>query len=128
VGSKGRPYRTVRVEGFEILVGRGDEENDRLTFEVADPDDLWLHVGGGIAGSHVVIRNPDRLPEVPRPVVLHAAALAARHSKARRAGKVTIHVCRVADVSKPRGLAPGEVRLRRWEAIRVVVPRPEPEG
>jgi predicted ribosome quality control (RQC) complex YloA/Tae2 family protein len=126
-GSKGRPYRTVQVDGFDILVGRGDEENDRLTFEVAQPDDLWLHVAGGIAGSHVVIRNPDRLPELPRAVVLHAAALAARHSKARRAGRVTVHVCRVADVSKPRGFAPGEVRLRTWKTIRVMLPKlPEP--
>jgi predicted ribosome quality control (RQC) complex YloA/Tae2 family protein len=40
VASKGRPYRTVQVDGFEIFVGRGDAENDRLTFEVAEPDDL----------------------------------------------------------------------------------------
>jgi predicted ribosome quality control (RQC) complex YloA/Tae2 family protein len=117
----------VQVDGFEILVGRSDAENDRLTFEIAEPDDVWLHAGSGIAGSHVVIRNPDRLPELPRPVVLHAAALAARHSKARRAGKVTVHVCRVADVSKPRGFAPGEVSLRRWQTVRVV-PRPDPAG
>jgi hypothetical protein len=32
---------------------------------------------------------------------------------------VEVHVCRVADVSKPRGLAPGEVQLRRWDAIKV---------
>ena len=66
MGSRGRPYRTVRVEGFDVLVGRGDEENDFLTFDVADPDDLWLHVAGGAAGSHVVVRTPSGSPRCPR--------------------------------------------------------------
>ena len=58
MGSKGRPYRGIVVEGFEILIGRGDEENDTLTFEVAAPQDYWLHVAGGTPGSHVVVRVP----------------------------------------------------------------------
>jgi predicted ribosome quality control (RQC) complex YloA/Tae2 family protein len=119
VGSKGRGYRSVEFEGFEILVGKGDEDNDRLTFGVAEPPDLWLHVAGP-AGSHVVVRNPDRLDELPRSVVERAAELAAWHSKARGArGKVEVHVCRVADVRKPKGFAPGQVLLKRWSAVRV---------
>ena len=118
MASKGRPYRRLDVEGFEILVGKGDAENDRLTFEVAEPHDWWLHVAGH-GGSHVVIRNPDQLPEPPRPVLQRAAELAAWHSKARDAGKVEVHVCRVADVTKPRGAPPGTVRLRRWTSLRV---------
>ena len=61
MASKGKPYRTVIVDGFEILIGKGDEENDRLTFDVGAPDDVWLHVGAGTAGSHVIIRNPEKL-------------------------------------------------------------------
>ena len=38
---------------------------------------------------------------------------------ARKAGKVEVHLCRVADVSKPRGFAPGEVRLKHWTSVRV---------
>lgn len=123
MGSRGRSYRTIVVDGFEVLVGRGDAENDELTFAVAEPHDLWLHVAGP-AGSHVVVRNPEKLDELPRPVVERAAELAAWHSKARGArGKVEVHVCRVSDVSKPRGFAPGEVRLRSWRKVRVY-PRP----
>ena len=120
MSSKGRPYRSVRVEGFDVLIGRGDEENDHLTFEVAAPEDLWLHVGGGVAGSHVVVRNPDGLEVLPPAVVERAAELAAWHSKARHAGRVDVHVCRVADVTKARGAPAGEVRLRRWTRARVV--------
>ena len=107
------------VEGFTILVGKGDAENDALTFEVADPHDFWLHVSGP-SGSHVVVRNPDKIDELPRPVLEAAAALAAWHSKARGSrGKVEVHVCRVSDVSKPRGFDPGQVLLRRWRAVKV---------
>ena len=123
VASKGKPYRSVIVEGFEILIGKGDEENDRLTFEVAEPDDLWLHVGGGAAGSHVVIRNPEKLDVVTKEVVRRAAELAAWHSKARAAGRVEVHVCRVSDVTRRRGAPAGEVMLRRWDRVRVY-PRP----
>ena len=119
MGSEGRPYRTEVVDGFEVLVGKGDERNDTLTFGIGEPRDFWLHVSG-VPGSHVVVRNPDDLDALPRPVLEAAASLAAWHSKARGArGKVEVHVCRVADVSKPRGFAPGEVRLRRWDAVRV---------
>jgi len=119
MGSKGRGYRTEIVDGFEVLVGKGDAANDALTFDVAEPRDFWLHVAGP-AGSHVVVRNPDALEELPRSVLERAAELAAWHSKARgRRGKVEVHVCRVADVSKPRGFAPGEVLLRRWDAVKV---------
>jgi len=119
MGSKGRPYRTLAVDGFEILVGKGDSENDRLTFEVAEPGDWWLHVAGH-SGSHVVVRNPDELDHLPQPVLQRAAELAAWHSKARDArGKVAVHCCRVADVSKPKGFPAGKVMLRRWTAIKV---------
>lgn len=124
MGSKGRPYRTLTIDGFEVLVGRGDEDNDALTFEVAEPHDLWLHVAGGTPGSHVIVRNPERV-EVPREVVERAAAAAAWYSKARSAAKVEVHVCRAADVSKPRGAPAGLVQLARWKSVRV---RPEIPG
>jgi predicted ribosome quality control (RQC) complex YloA/Tae2 family protein len=119
VASKGRPHRSVIVEGFEVLIGRGDRENDRLTFEVAEPHDLWLHVGAGVAGSHVVVRNPDKLDALPKDVVRRAAELAAWHSKARDARRAEVHVCRVSDVSKRRGAPAGEVMLRHWDRLRV---------
>ena len=118
MASKGRPYRTILVDGFEVLIGRGSEENDTLTFEIGEPQDLWLHVAGGTPGSHVIVRNPDKV-EVPRDVVERAAAAAAWYSKARNAAKVEVHVCRVADVSKPRGAPTGLVELARWKSMRV---------
>ena len=119
MASKGRPFRTVSFEGFEILVGKGDVQNDRLTFDIAEPEDFWLHVGNA-PGSHVVVRNPDQLAELPPDVLQHAARLAVHYSKAggsRR--KVEVHICQAADVSKPSDFPPGKVRLRRWQSIKV---------
>jgi predicted ribosome quality control (RQC) complex YloA/Tae2 family protein len=119
VSSKGRGYWLVEQDGYEILVGKGDEQNDRLTFGIAEPRDFWLHVSGP-AGSHVVVRNPENLAELPREVIQRAAELAAWHSKARGAkGKVEVHVCRVADIRKPKGAPAGLVHLKRWDAVKV---------
>jgi len=115
---KGQAFRSVMLDGFEVLIGKGDVDNDRLTFKVAAPLDWWLHVAG-VPGSHVIIRNPDKLSDAPREVLERAAELAAFHSKARDGGKVEVHICRVADVSKPRGFEPGKVILKQWKALRV---------
>ena len=128
LGSKGKGYRTVEFEGFEILVGKADADNDRLTFGIAEPRDFWLHVSGP-AGSHVIVRNPFDLDELPRAVAERAAQLAAWHSKARGArGKVEVHLCRVADVRKPKGFAPGQVLLKRWDAVKVYPQGPRRAG
>jgi predicted ribosome quality control (RQC) complex YloA/Tae2 family protein len=119
MGSKGRPYRSFSIDGFEVLVGRGDEENDALTLEVAAPEDFWLHIAGGLPGSHVVVRNPEHLAELPATVVEQAAALAAWYSKARDQRRATVHLSRVSDVRKRRGAPAGEVMLERWTTVRV---------
>ena len=115
---KGKAFRSVMVEGFEVLIGKGDADNDLLTFKVAEPLDLWLHVAN-TPGSHVVVRNPERIAELPRALIERAAELAAFFSKARDGGKVEVHYCRAADVSKPRGFPPGKVMLKQWKSLRV---------
>ncbi|HEX3776948.1 MAG TPA: NFACT RNA binding domain-containing protein [Polyangiaceae bacterium] len=118
MSSKGRPYRTFSHAGYEILVGKAASDNDYLTFRVAEPHDLWLHVGGGTPGSHVVIRNPTH-GAVPNEVTERAASLAAWYSKARNAARVEVHVCRAADVKKTRGAPAGQVQLARFKSVRV---------
>ena len=128
MSSKGRPYRSFTLDGFDILVGKAASDNDHLTFQVAEPHDLWLHVAGGTPGSHVVIRNPDRGP-VPDAVTRCAAALAAWYSKARNAARVEVHLCRASDVKKSRGAPAGQVQIARYKSLKVA-PAPfagEPE-
>ncbi len=119
MSSKGKPYRELALDGWTVLIGKRAADNDELTFRIAEPRDFWLHVAD-YSGSHVVIRNPENVDAPPRAVLERAAQLAAFYSKAQNArGKIEVHVCRAADVRKPRGAPAGLVELRRWDPLRV---------
>ncbi len=108
--------RFVSPDGMIILVGRSAQDNDTLTLKLAQPQDFWLHVAGD-SGSHVVVKNPAQLAHLPRSTQRLAAALAARHSKARRGGQVAVHLTQCAEVRKPHGLPPGKVVLGRYQTV-----------
>jgi len=108
--------RFVSPDGMTVLVGRTAADNDVLSLQLGAPRDFWLHVAAG-SGSHVVVRNPEGLERLPRETERMAAALAARHSKARRGGRVAVHLTTCAEVSKPRGSPPGQVVLGRYRTV-----------
>jgi len=116
--------RLVSPDGMTILVGRTAADNDLLSLKLAAPDDFWFHAAGE-SGSHVVVRNPNRLETLPRETKRLAAALAAGHSKARRGGRVAVHMARCREVSKRRGLAPGKVILARYDTVHAAPVRVE---
>jgi len=109
--------RYLSTDGYEILVGRGAKDNDNLTFRIARPNDLWLHAGD-YPGSHVVVRNPNR-KEIPQRTVIEAAQLAGKFSQANADAKVVIHYTERKFLSKPKGSAPGLVRLSSFRSITV---------
>lgn len=109
--------RYLSTDGYEILVGRTSRDNDKLTFRIAHPNDLWMHAGD-YPGSHVVIRNPTRKP-IPHRTIIEAAQLAGRFSQASEDAKVVVHYTERKFLSKPKGAAPGLVRLSRFRSITV---------
>lgn len=109
--------RYLSTDGYEILVGRAARDNDNLTFRVAQPNDLWMHTGD-YPGSHVVIRNPTR-KEIPQRTIIEAAQLAGKFSQASEDSKVVVHYTERKFLSKPKGAAPGLVRLSRFRSITV---------
>ena len=118
-----RPRALVDPEGNRIYVGRSGPQNELLTFDVAGPDDTWLHARG-VGGSHVVIRW--RTPGSPEDAatVAAAAALAAWYSAARESGGVEVDIARRRHVRKIKGSRPGMVTYRNERTIRV---QPAPE-
>ncbi len=98
--------RFISSEGFEILVGKNNYQNDYLTLKLASNKDLWLHTKI-IPGSHVIVRTNGE--EVPEQTLYEAALLAAYHSKGRHSGQVPIDYTLVKNVSKPSGAKPGMV-------------------
>jgi predicted ribosome quality control (RQC) complex YloA/Tae2 family protein len=116
--SGARSYRTG--EGYELLVGRTDRDNDHITLRVAKSFDLWFHVAD-YPGSHVILRNPKRQP-VPQGSIIEAAQLAAKFSQAREDTRVAVNYCERKFVTKPKGFAPGQVRLSSFKTV-IVAPR-----
>jgi predicted ribosome quality control (RQC) complex YloA/Tae2 family protein len=105
------PFRRFRSrDGLEILVGKGARENEGLTFAHARGNDLWLHAGGGVAGSHVVVRLA-RGASAPLETLLDAATLAVHFSKARGAGRADVVYTLRKFVVKPRGARSGSVAI-----------------
>jgi predicted ribosome quality control (RQC) complex YloA/Tae2 family protein len=109
--------RYLSTDGYEILVGRTARDNDNLSFRVAQPNDLWMHTGD-YPGSHVVVRNPTR-KEIPQRTIIEAAQLAGKFSQASEDAKVVVHYTERKFLSKPKGAAPGLVRLSRFRSITV---------
>lgn len=106
-------YRYESVEGIEIRVGKGADDNDELSCNPAyrDGNQWWMHVAG-YPGSHVVICSSEEdIRHTHKQTVIDAALLTAMHSKAGQAGKVQVTLTRCRNVSKPRGAKPGLVQL-----------------
>jgi predicted ribosome quality control (RQC) complex YloA/Tae2 family protein len=112
--------RYLSSDGYEMLVGRGARENDQLTFRVARPHDLWLHAAD-YPGSHVIVRNPRRI-DIPHRTVVEAAQLAANYSQAKMDAKVAVNYTQRKFVAKPKGAAPGLVRMANFRTL-LVAPR-----
>ncbi|HXG65787.1 MAG TPA: NFACT family protein [Blastocatellia bacterium] len=111
----GRRFRSS--DGYEILVGRNDKDNDYISFRVARPQDVWLHAAD-YPGSHVVIRNPDR-NSVPHRTIVEAAELAAFYSQAKQQTKAAVHYTQKKYISKPPKAKPGLVRLTSFKTVMV---------
>jgi predicted ribosome quality control (RQC) complex YloA/Tae2 family protein len=111
------PRRFTSAEGYTILVGRSSRQNEHVTFDLAGPDDLWLHARGW-PGSHVVIRSGGR--PVSEETVTQAAGLAAFYSKAQREAWVDVIVAERRRVRRPPGPRhPGMVMVDGEQVVRV---------
>lgn len=110
-----RRYRTR--DGWRVLVGRNNAENDRLT-KSSGRDDLFLHVHG-CPGSHVILKRDGRADHPSRKTLEEAASLAAYWSKARGAKSVPVNYTEVRYVRKPRGAPPGLVTIRNEKTVMV---------
>ncbi len=100
------PLKFRSSEGFEILVGRNNRQNDILTLKTAKATDIWLHTKD-IAGSHVIIRTNGLSPSDK--TLTEAAMLAAFHSKGKSGSGVPVDYVAVKFVKKPAGAKPGMV-------------------
>lgn len=117
LSKKPQPLKFIAPDGTEILVGKNNAQNDRLTFKIAAPDDLWLHTKD-ITGSHVIVRSSNVSDET----LQLAAELAAHFSKARDSSKVPVDYVQCRFIKKPSGAKPGFVIFTNQRTL-YVTPR-----
>lgn len=110
------PLKYISSDGYTILVGRNNKQNDKLTLKIAEKTDMWLHTQN-ITGSHVIIQANGENP--PDKTIEEAAILAAYNSKARNSSKVPVDYTFVKFVKKPIGSKPGMVIFTNNKTIYV---------
>lgn len=101
-----KPHKFELPNGMILYVGKNNYQNDKLTFKIAQKDDIWLHTKD-IPGSHVIIDTKG--DEIDEDNLILAAQIAAHFSKASTSSKVPVDYVPIKYVKKPSGAKPGFV-------------------
>ncbi len=117
-GGKAKPPKALppieykSSDGYTILVGRNNHQNDQLTLKFAEKTDIWLHTQT-ITGSHTIIVTDGETP--PDRTIEEAATIAAVNSKGRNSTLVPVDYCLARYVKKPSGAKPGKVIFTNYK-------------
>lgn len=117
-GNKSKPPKALppieykSSDGYTILVGRNNHQNDQLSLKFAEKSDMWLHTQN-ITGSHVIIVTDGENP--PDRTIEEAAIIAAFNSKGRGSDLVPVDYCLARYVKKPSGAKPGKVIFTNYK-------------
>ncbi len=110
------PLEFETSDGFTVLVGRNNKQNDQLTLKTAGRFDYWFHTKN-IPGSHtIVLTNGKEITDI---AVLEAAQICAYHSKGKDSSQVPVDYTIVKNVSKPSGAKPGKVIYDSYNTVYV---------
>lgn len=99
-------------DGFLILVGRNNLQNDKLTLHMARGKDLWFHTKNA-PGSHTVVMSEGK--DIPDTTKNEAAQLAVIHSSQADGVLVAVDYTEVRNIRKTGDLKPGMVLYERYE-------------
>ena len=106
------PMEYKTDDGYTVLVGRNNCQNDQLTLKFAEKSDIWLHTQT-MTGSHVIIVTDGEMP--PDRTIEQAAVIAAYNSKGRNSDLVPVDYCLAKFVKKPAGAKPGKVIFTNYK-------------
>jgi len=109
--------KKVEIDGFIVYIGRDALSNDHLTFNMAQPEDIWMHAKG-VPGSHVIIRIRENLPT--KETLKKVAELVAKNSKSK-SEKTTVVYCQRRFVKKEKGMNPGQVKVDYVNAEEITI-------
>ena len=107
------------IDGYTLLVGRNNQENDYLTLKYAKKTDLWFHTKD-IHGSHAILQlNLSNNRFLSNTILVKCAEIVAYHSKAKNSSNVPVDFCEVKYVKKVNGAKPGMVIYRNQQTLYV---------
>ncbi len=104
------------IDGYVLMVGKNNIQNDMLTLKLARGNDLWLHTKN-IHGSHGIIKTNGEMPSDD--TIVKGAKIVAYYSKARNSANVPVDFTAVKNVKKPRGAKPGMVIYDNYNTVNV---------
>lgn len=108
---------TLNIDGYTVMVGKNNKQNDLLTFKLSSKNDLWFHTKD-VQGSHVVLKvNTNQ--EIPNLILLKCASIAAYHSKSRASSKVLVEYTLIKNIKKPKNSKPGFVTFTNYKTVLV---------
>ena len=103
------------IDGYTVLVGKNNKQNDYLTCRLAHNQDIWFHTKD-IHGCHVVLQNNSKdsildisKVSVPATTLYKCASLAAYFSKAKLSQNVPVDYTYIKYVKKPNNAKLGMV-------------------
>ena len=109
-------FTSLNIDGYKILIGKNNTQNDYITFKMSDKNDLWFHVQG-FHGSHVLLKTNGNEIADNNPILAKCAKLAALHSKANTENKVSVDYTLIKNIKKPRGSKPGFVIFNNYKTL-----------
>ena len=94
------------TNGYTVLCGKNNMQNDYITFTLAQKTDYWFHVKN-MPGSHTILVCDGKEP--PAQDFTDAAMIAAYYSSGKKIPNVAVDYSHVKNIKKPSGAAPGFV-------------------
>lgn len=117
--SKKQPKPTfaefISTNGYRILCGKNNFQNEYITHKLADKNDYWFHAKN-VAGSHVILVTNGEEP--PEQDFTDACEIAAYFSKAKGGEQIEVDYLYCKGVKKVPGAKPGFVVYHQnWSAF-----------
>lgn len=109
-------FLSYQIDGFTVLVGKNNQENDYLTLKVAKENDIWFHIKD-LQGSHVILVVNQKVPS--QETINRVAAISAYYSKAKQSSNVPVDYTLAKYVKKPSKAKPGMVTYINYQTVNV---------
>ena len=112
--------KLISSDGWTILVGRNNRQNEYLLRHLSNGNDFWLH-NQTRPGAHVLIKNHQGLPAPPPDTLIFAARLTGYYSKVKNNETAQIVYTFRKYVKKPKDSIAGKVIYSQEKNIAVVI-------